>query len=70
MDFIVDKTAFENDKTVFIKNNVVKRKVIDLGLRSTDDFVKELDKRVDIMIKQAYDRAKANGRTTLMKRDL
>jgi len=57
-------------ESVFIKSVNVKSYVIEFGCRSSDEFIKELDKKVQLMINQAYDRAKGNGRNTLLKRDL
>ncbi len=40
------------------------------GFRMSPDFFEELDKKVDEMIKEASNRAKANNRKTLRAYDL
>ena len=51
---------------------VVKAQVKNLvsGYNLSGDFVDELDRKVHDLVKGAIDRAKANGRKTVMARDL
>ncbi len=51
---------------------VVKAQVKSLtqGYNVSSDFVDELDKKVHGLVKGAIERAKANGRKTVMARDL
>ncbi|MFW6231090.1 MAG: DUF1931 domain-containing protein [Nanoarchaeota archaeon] len=51
---------------------VVKAKIKDLasGYNVAGDFAEELDKQVKDMIQKAISRAKANGRRTVMAKDL
>jgi histone H3/H4 len=51
---------------------VVRTKVRELAkdMRFSDEFFKELDKKVAELVKAAVERAKANGRATLRPYDL
>ncbi len=51
---------------------VVKSKIKELtaGYSVSSDFAEELDLKVKEMISKAIDRAKANGRKTVMARDI
>lgn len=51
---------------------VVKAKLKDVakGCNVAGDFADELDKRVRDLVKSAVDRAEANGRKTVMAKDL
>jgi len=51
---------------------VVKSKIKELtaGFSVSGDFADELDRQVKEMIEKAKDRAKANGRKTIMGRDI
>ena len=40
------------------------------GMRAGGDFFKALDKKIDVLIKEAIARAKANGRKTVRGYDL
>lgn len=51
---------------------VVKAKLKEIvkGMNFSSDFADELDKKVRMLIKDASNRAKANGRKTVMAKDL
>ena len=51
---------------------IVKAKIRDFsdGLSIAGDFVDELDKKAQQLIKDACERAKGNGRKTVMAKDL
>lgn len=51
---------------LIIKNNV--RKSTDFSV--SDEFIVEFEKKVEEMLNQSIERAKANFRRTLLKRDL
>ena len=49
-----------------IKNNIKKG----TGLAVSDEFIVEFEKKVEEMLEKSVERAKANFRRTLFKRDL
>ncbi|MDD5253541.1 MAG: DUF1931 domain-containing protein [Candidatus Nanoarchaeia archaeon] len=51
---------------------VVRSKIKDAakGMNVAGDFADELSKEVEVIIKKAAERAKANGRSTVKARDL
>ncbi|MEM4318385.1 MAG: DUF1931 domain-containing protein [Candidatus Pacearchaeota archaeon] len=53
---------------LIVKNNL--KKVLPEGMRLASDFAIALEKKVEEIIKQAAERAKANHRTTVMVHDL
>ena len=50
---------------------IVKSKIKELtSLQISEEVSQELDKKVEAILKQAEERAKANGRRTIFARDL
>lgn len=64
--------GYKHSRGVIMVDIVVKAKIKDLasGYNVAGDFAEELDKQVKDMIQKAISRAKANGRRTVMAKDL
>jgi len=53
---------------MIVKSNI--KKALPDGIRLASDFPEHLNKKVEELIRQAVERAKANHRTTVMAVDL
>ncbi len=54
------------DKSFIVKTNL--RQFSELSV--SEEFLEEMDKQVETLLKKAEERAKANSRRTLLARDL
>ena len=67
---MTDIVDFKDSKSSFIKGSIVRELVHTLGGRIEPSVVNELDRQVKTLVVKAFERAKENNRSTLMKRDL
>jgi len=57
-------------KLSLIKGGSVKDLIKSLGSRSNPDFLIEVERQVDIIVRRSFERAKENGRNTVMRKDV
>jgi|AntAceMinimDraft_18_1070375.scaffolds.fasta_scaffold47953_3 histone H3/H4 len=66
----MDGLDFKNKKDSLVKASSVRSLIIDLGGRSSPEFITEIERVLVVTIKKSYERAKENGRNTVMRKDV
>ena len=67
---MTENNVFKEVSGSLVVKSSIRSLIHELGGRSEPEVINELERQVKVLIVRGFERAKENGRSTLLKRDL